>query len=254
MSLRTAIEKNEIIHYYQFHSIKQTVQKYNISRQTVYRYAKQGTFPEIQSNRKQKVKWKTCFTENEEKELLCSLLEFNMAGRKRNVITPSYSNLYGENGIYYGKRSYAAICKKARKLLELAHATKRKNNKKKTERKKYHGAKEPGTIQIDKLCIPESCYSGITTSIVALAEAKEELILKENKLFEETKEYCRAQMALNPGFQRMYSFLLQEWTKQHVENIEKINCTGPRDILEKRFYQYTAVDEYSRWTFRMIYL
>ncbi len=101
--------------------------------------------------------------------------------------------------------------------------------------------------------IPESCYSGITTSIVALAEAKEELILKENKLFEETKEYCRAQMALNPGFQRMYSFLLQEWTKQHVENIEKINCTGPRDIFEKRFYQYTAVDEYSRWKFRMIY-
>ena len=79
------------------------------------------------SKEKPKPKRDRSYSDDELQLLLLSLKKYNLPDRQRNVLMPTYTEIYVENLKYRGTRKYKAVAKKAKRLLD-----KCKNGKKKS--------------------------------------------------------------------------------------------------------------------------
>ena len=87
--------RKQVLRYYENHNTEQTAKEFVISKQTVFRYTKQydGTDDSLMDGRKKRNR-KSSYTDAEEEKLFSSLKEYNQKQRKRNAITPSYTEIY----------------------------------------------------------------------------------------------------------------------------------------------------------------
>lgn len=152
--------RQSIVSYFQNHSTAQTAAYFSRSRQTILRYVKRFDGSEDSLTDKRKLRKSTSYAMEEEALLKKSLEKHNAPDRKRNVITPTYTELYVLNPRFKGKRSYAAVSKKARRLIGECRRP-RTGKRVLVAHKRYHGAKKPGTVQIDKLYVPYECFREI---------------------------------------------------------------------------------------------
>lgn len=244
--------RKEIIKYYQNHNTAQTAERFSLSKQTILRYVRRydGTDESLIDRRKVKVN--RSYSKKEEALLRNSLEKYNNQSRKRNEITPTFTEIYRADTEYVDRRSYSAVSKKARKLIG-ARKNKKKHITRVIEHKKYHGAKEPGTLQIDKLFVPYACFQEIASSPAHLEAVKSQIITEEKQICQEIVAYYRAQAVANAAFKQTYLFLCNECQQDCESNCEQIKNASAEELLDQRFYQYTAIDECSRWCFRRIF-
>ena len=97
--LVSADRRKQIIDYYQTHNTEQTAKEFSISKETVWRYVKRynGTEESLIDRRHTRVS--RSYSRKEEELLRKSLERYNKAGRKRNVITPTFTEILWEPGI-----------------------------------------------------------------------------------------------------------------------------------------------------------
>ena len=252
MKLVSVEIRKEIVKYYQNHNTAQTAECFSLSKESVLRYIKHydGTDQSLIDRRI--IKTSRSYSEQETALLQISLEKYNEENRKRNVITPTYTELYCSNTEYVGRRSYAAVCKKARKLIG-RRERKNKRPGKTIEHKRYHGAKEPGTIQIDKLYVPYACFREIASSPTYLEAVKAQIISDEKRICHESVLYYQTQAARNDALKQTYLFLCKEFLQDSAQMCEQIRSASAKELLDQRFYQYTAIDECTRWCFRMMF-
>ena len=119
MSLLPTETKKEIVEYYKTHNVIDTIQKFGISRASLARYARKydGTDESLEDGRTTRENVYK-FSERETEMLLASLKKYNPPGRRRNIIEPSYEEIYKGDTEFKGKRSYQSIRNKASKLLK----------------------------------------------------------------------------------------------------------------------------------------
>ena len=244
--------RKEIIKYFQNHNTAQTAEHFKLSKESILRYVKRydGTDESLIDRRTMRVS--RSYSEKETELLRNSLEKYNKENRKRNVITPTYTEIYCGDAKYAGTRSYAAVSRKTKKLIGIRER-KNKSFGKTVEHKRYFGAKEPGTIQIDKLYVPYACFQEIASSPAHLEAVKAQIISDEKRICHETVLYYQTQANRNDALKQTYLFLCREFQQDCERICEQIRTASAKELLDQRFYQYTAIDECTRWCFRMMF-
>ena len=122
--------KRQVEAYFVNHNTQQTAERFGIKRRVVREYVKTVRIEKngvSLSKEKTKPKRDRSYSDDELQLLLLSLKKYNVPGRQRNVLMPTYTEIYVENLKYRGTRKYKAVAKKAKRLLD-----KCKNGKKKS--------------------------------------------------------------------------------------------------------------------------
>ena len=87
--------KKEIVEYYKTHNVIDTIQKFGISRASLARYVRKydGTEMSLMDGRTTRENVYK-FSVKETEMLLASLKKYNPLGRRRNIIEPSFEEIY----------------------------------------------------------------------------------------------------------------------------------------------------------------
>lgn len=247
--------RKQMLLFFETHSTRETEECFGVTSQTIRKWQRRydGTDESLLDKRNEKKQIiETSVSEEEKVTVLTSLLKYNAPGRKRNVLEPTYYAVYEMDGRFRGKRSRAALRKLANKLIG-ACPRRGAASAEKSERKHYHQPKMPGEVQIDKKYVPVSCFSGSLPdpeNIEKLrAQIKGRAIVECNstlrRLYEDLESY--------PSLEKTIRYCCRETINQYIMFCRDVAQSDISDLLKKRFYQYTAIDEFSRWTFRMMF-
>ena len=193
--------RKAIISFFQNHNTAQTTEHFSRSKQTILRYVKQYDGTDQSLIDKRKLRRSTSYSLEEEALLKKSLEKHNAPDRKRNVITPSYTEIYANYSQFKGKRSYAAVSKKARRLIGVCQRG-RTGKRVLVEHKRYHGAKEPGTVQVDKQYVPYECFKEIADSPEHLENGKRQIFAEEKRICLETIAFYKTQAVQSDVMQK----------------------------------------------------
>lgn len=241
MKSLSAEVKEHIVLFYQNHNAEETARVFGVKKQSVFRYNRlyDGTIESLMDGRKNRSR-KDAFTEEEEARLRASLIVYNQSNCKRYIIAPSFTEVYRKDPKYRWKRTYQVVVKKAREILSrfVALISHKKSKQgecgNRAERRKYHPAKKPGTLQIDMMYVPKACYWEAMSSPENLAKVWELQIGEARRtIAAEMKAYQR-EAKNNPHEKK----LLLTMCKEAKENLQKI-CD---DIMS-----CTAEQLVSRW-------
>jgi len=259
MTRTTAVDeiqvRKQMLSFFETHSTKETAEHFGITDQTIRKWKRRyvGT-EESLIDRRRNQNWTTEMSvSDDEKDALCaSLLKYNAPSRKRNVLEPTYHEVYEADERFRDKRSRAAFRKIANKLIGSCRR-KMVASDKKTERKHYHQAKTPGEVQIDKKYVPVSCFSEACSKPERREELREQIQRRSIRECNQTLRGLYADMEHYPDLEKTIRYCIRETIRQYLLFRQDIAQTDLHDLLKKRFYQYTAVDECTRWTFRMMF-
>lgn len=124
---------------------------------------------------------------------------------------------------------------------------------KKSIRRHYHQAKTPGEVQIDKKYVPDSCFSEALSNPERTEELRAQIQKRAIRECNRTLCGLYADMERYSDLERTIRYCCRETIGQYLLFRQDIAQADMCDFLKKRFYQYTAVDECTRWTFRMMF-
>jgi hypothetical protein len=261
MPVLSVEKKKDLLIYYENHSTQETADRFGVSRETVldysHRYDRNDENLEHLMDRRHLNRHRNAASPSEEElaALYDSLRIENCDDRAKNVLEPTFYRVYIKDQRFTGLRSRAALRKLANRIIGACHRTKvnKANNKIDVEHKKFHTPANPGVGQIDKMYVPMKCFSDslkdpqwcerIRTELKKQAEAK----------------YCETITRLNqdairfPSMATTFNWLRCDTTEDYKKYIEELDHMDISQLLDKRFYQYTFVDEKTRWTFRMMF-
>lgn len=112
--------KRQVEAYFVNHNTQQTAERFGIKRRVVREYVKTVRIEKngvSLSKEKPKPKRDRSYSDDELQLLLLSLKKYNLPGRQRNVLMPTYTEIYVENLKYRGTRKYKAVAKKSKEIV-----------------------------------------------------------------------------------------------------------------------------------------
>lgn len=158
------------------------------------------------------------------------------------------------------KRSYQATGNKLRELKEEVFPAVEGLNQSRgkyyvrTEREEYHAAKKLGTLQIDMMYIPLECYCEAISSPESVVKLRQRVITEARTEIDVVISAYQEEIQKNPDVQEFLLALCKEAEKEYQQIYADIMSCTPEELLPRRFYQYTAVDECTGWAYRQIYI
>ena len=249
--------KMQVEAYFVNHNTQQTAEHFGIKRRVVREYVKAVRVEKngvSLSEEKPKPKRERSYSNDELELLLSSLKKYNLPGRKRNVIMPTYTEIYVDNPKYRGTRAYKAVAKKAKKLLDKCKKGKKKSasNENGTEQKKIDEITEPGVIQVDMVDVSKYIDWEWLETPAGLASLRFECVLEKWAPYQREIQYYQYLIEADQVGEKLCRGLMREAECAYRLECDKIMRSTAKELMPKHLYQYTAVDVCTRWAYRII--
>lgn len=237
-SLKAQTRKRMLDHY-ETHSTQETANEFNVTKQTVLKWY--GRYDGTLESLEDAPRSSAVYSSLEIKTVQISLVKHNAPNRKRNVLEPTYYEVYQQDGRF--RRSRSSLRKLANRLLGKRTQLCRRHQP--VVKREHHLPSRPGDIQIDMKVVPTGC-------VVPEDAEKVKAVMRQNAIRECNRTLCRLyeEIAKEPAVEPLLRYLCKETIDQYIIFREELDRM---DDLSQRFYQYTAVDECSRWPFRMLF-
>jgi len=248
-------ERKQMLAFYANHSMGETTEYFDVSSQTIRKWNRRydGTDESLIDKRHGLNRTPRRSLSDEEKSIvMASLLKYNAPGRKRNVLEPTYHEVYEVDVRFQGKRSRTSFRKIANRLIGACHRRSPASAEKR-ERKHNHQPKMPGEVQIDKKYVPVSCFAEALANPERIEILKTQIRQRASRECNSILRSLYADIERYPALEKTIRYCCKVTIGQYVSFCQSIAQANMHDLLNKRFYQYTAIDECTRWTFRMMF-
>ena len=264
----------EMLKFFEMHSTKETAERFGCTERYVTNWNRRFA---ATGNCKRKLRKDSSWKESELQILEKSLIAYNSLSqqscssqkfRTRNVLLPTYNEIaVAKEKSYSSLQRLAASrllgtvdhkkvgkCQDSKEEHQNAQEE-HQNTQEEHHRHNHHNhqAKYPGEIvAIDRKDVPIGVYSDSLHDEECAKKIRGELI---HQIIRQTNMIlCRLYEAEKaaPELEKLFSVLRREAIDDYKTNLEEIRAKPTEEILRKKYYQYTAVDECTRWPFRML--
>lgn len=241
-------QRIDMMKFFGTHSTKETAERFGCTERYVTNWNRRLI---LIGNCKRKLRKDGSWKDRDLQEVKESLLVYNSPVRARNVLLPTYNEIAVAKA-----KSYSSLQRLAASRL-LGTVNHKKSGKRQDSKEEHHHhnhqAKYPGEIvAIDRKDVPIGVYANYLHDEECAERIRKELIhqiirqtnMSLSKLYEAEET--------TPEFRKLFAVLRREAIEDYKTNLKEIRAKTTEEIIRKKYYQYTAVDEYTRWTFRML--
>ena len=239
MTRTTAVDeiqvRKQMLSFFETHSTKETAEHFGVTDQTIRKWKRRyvGTEESLIDRRRNQNRITEMSVLDDEKDALStSLLKYNAPSRKRNVLEPTYHEVYEADERFQEKRSRAAFRKIANKLIGACYR-KMVASDKNIERKHYHQAKTPGEVQIDKKYVPVSCFSEACSKPERIEELREQILRRAIRECNQTLRGLYADLERFPDLEKTIRYCIRETIRQYLLFRQDIVQANTHDLLKR---------------------